>query len=65
MNPQVTQLIAAGAGLACTMVLVMTGKIDGPTAMQSISVMTSVFLGSQALTHGSTALSDAWKTKKQ
>jgi small neutral amino acid transporter SnatA (MarC family) len=65
MTPQISQLAAGAAGLICTMALVFAGKIDGPTAMQAISTITGVFLGAQALTHGSTAISEAMKFGKK
>lgn len=61
MNAQITQVVGGVAVLACTMVLAMTGKIDGPTAMTAITTASVAFFGAQALTHGATAVSEALK----
>ena len=49
MDPTLlTKILAGGLGLTCTMILAMTGKIDGPTAMSAVQTITGVFLGSAA-----------------
>ena len=50
MDPtMLTKILAGALGLTCTMVLALTGKIDGPTAMQAVTTITGVFLGSAAV----------------
>jgi hypothetical protein len=46
----ITKSIGGVALLTCTMILALTGKIDGQTAMTSITTLGSVFFGAVALT---------------
>lgn len=56
-----TKILGGGAGLICTMVLVMTNKIDGNTAMGAVSAITAVFIGSTAVLGGARAIAMAMK----
>ena len=60
MDPTLLTKVLAGAlGLTCTMVLALTGKIDGPTAMTAVQTITGVFLGSAAVLGGAQAIAGA------
>jgi|GEM_PF-2262757 len=58
-----TKVLAGGFGLVCTMILAMTGKIDGPTAMQAVTTITGVFLGSAAVLGVGQAVAGAMNRK--
>ena len=64
MDPTLlTKILAGGLGLTCTMVLALTGKIDGPTAMQAVTTITGVFLGSAAVLGVGQAVAGAMNRK--
>ena len=58
-----TKILAGGLGLTCTMVLALTGMIDGPTAMQAVTTITGVFLGSAAVLGVGQAVAGAMNRK--
>lgn len=58
-NTMLVKVIVGGLGLACTMILAMTGKIDGPQAMSAVQTITGVFLGSAAVLGGAQAIAGA------
>lgn len=56
-----TKILAGGLGMTYTMILAMTGKIDGPTAMSAVQTITGVFLGSVAFSSGAKAIAEGMK----
>jgi hypothetical protein len=64
-QPTLVKILGGGAGLACTMVLVMTSKIDGNTAMGAVTAITSVFIGSTAILGGAKAVAMAMSASQK
>ncbi len=62
-NTMLIKVLAGGFGMVCTMVLVLTGKIDGPQALTAVQTITGVFLGSAAVLGGAKAFADAMTTR--
>lgn len=59
MNTLIAKIVAAALGLTCTMILAVTGKIDGPTAMSAVTWMVSTFLVGAAVLGTGQAISKA------
>jgi hypothetical protein len=58
-STQISKIVFGALGLACVMIFGMTGKIDGPTAMQAVTWIIGTFIAGAALLGGAKAVAGA------